>query len=400
MEVMEGQIREYAWGSRTALADLLGRPVPSPRPQAELWLGAHPATPATLRRERGVVPLTEVIETEPERTLGAESIAKFGRRLPFLLKVLAAAEPLSIQAHPDEARAAAGFAEERAAGVPLTAPERTYVDPYHKPELLVAVERFDALCGFQDPAASARLLARLRVSALDTVGRGGVVAALRDPDPAVGLRDAVTALLTVPAERRSSLVSAVAVAAKELAGEHPSYDLVGELAARYPGDIGVVVAMLLNRVTLAPGEAVWMPAGNPHAYLEGVGIEIMSASDNVLRGGLTRKRVNVPELLKNLRFEVLADPVVKPRKVARGVTGWPVPIPDFALVRAVVSPAGPVVLPRGGPRIVLCLRGTVAVDDGEQAVALRGGAAAFAPAAAGAVTVTGDGEVYQASVGE
>jgi len=393
VDLLDGPVRGYAWGSRTALAELRGRSAPSQTPEAELWLGAHPASPAVLHWEHGPTPLTEVITKDPDAVLGAAVARRYGSRLPFLLKVLAAAQPLSLQAHPDAGQAAAGYAAEEAAGVAPDAPERTYVDASHKPELLVAVGPFDALCGFRDPGDSADLLAALGVPAL-----AGTVAALRSPDPAVALRAAVHGLLTMPAAASATLVGEVVAAAGPLAGGHSSYALAGALAERYPGDVGVVVAMLLNRVRLAPGDAVWMPAGNLHAYLAGVGVEIMAASDNVLRGGLTPKHVNVPELLRVLRFEVLTDPVVRPRPVAPGVVGWPVPVPDFTLVRAVVDGA-PVTLPGGGPRIVLCLRGLVGVDDGAGPLTLRGGQAGFTTAAGGPVRVAGSGDIFQAGTG-
>jgi mannose-6-phosphate isomerase len=385
MQHLDAPIRGYAWGSRTAIAGLQGRPTPTEAPEAELWLGAHPGAPAVLA-DSGT-PLDAAITADPVGLLGDDVAGEYGPRLPFLLKVLAAAEPLSLQAHPDPVQAAAGFAAEDAAGVPRNAPHRTYVDAHHKPELLVAVEEFDALCGFRSPAGSADLLAALGVPAL-----AEVVADLRRPDPADALRAAVTGLL-----RHASPGHLVAAVVEAAAGRR-GYELVGELAARYAADAGVVLALLLNRVRLRPGEAVWMPAGNLHAYLRGLGVEIMAASDNVLRGGLTPKHVNVPELLRVLRFEVLVDPVVRPVEVSPGVDTWPVPVRDFALFRAVPR-GGSVELPGDGPRVVLCLRGEVTVDDGVAAVALRGGTAAFAAAGTKPVVVSGTGEVFQATTG-
>jgi mannose-6-phosphate isomerase len=378
-------IRGYAWGSRTAIAALQGRPVPASGPEAEMWMGAHPGAPAVLAATGE--PLDSAIAADPEGWLGADVAAEFGPRLPFLMKVLAAAEPLSLQAHPSTEQAVEGFAADEAAGVPRDASHRTYVDRHHKPELLVAVEEFDALCGFRAPAESAGHLAALGVPALEPV-----VAELRRTDPAAALRGAVTALLTMPVP--GPMVAATVDAAAGRAG----YELIGDLAARYAGDPGVVLSQLLNRVRLAPGEAVWMPAGNLHAYLRGFGVEIMAASDNVLRGGLTPKHVNVPELLRVLRFEVLDDPVVHPVDLAPGLCTWPAPVPDFALHRASVA-GPPVHLPGGGPRVVLCLTGEVTVDDGVAPVTLPGGSVAMAPAGTKPLTATGAGVLYQASVG-
>jgi mannose-6-phosphate isomerase len=379
MERLEGPVRPYAWGSRTSIAALQGRPVPSDGPEAELWLGAHPDSPAVLPRPGGAVSLPDLIAAQPAAMLGEAALARFGPRLPFLLKVLAAAQPLSLQAHPDAARAREAYA----AGQP------SYRDGYAKPELLVAVTEFDALCGFRDPVAAAAELAGLGVAAL-----APVVAALGAGE----LRGAVEALLAWPERDRAELVGAVAAAAAAGAGGPDPAGLAVDLAARYPADVGVVVALLLNRVRLQPGEAVWMPAGNLHAYLSGTGVEIMAASDNVLRGGLTPKPVDVPELLRVLRVEVLADPVVAPVPLAPGLVTWPVPVEEFALFRARVA-GTEVAVPAPGPRIALCLAGAVLVADGAAEVRLGPGQAAVGPAGAKPLAVSGEGEAYVATTG-
>ncbi|MEU8260324.1 mannose-6-phosphate isomerase, class I [Micromonospora sp. NPDC048999] len=382
MELLQGRIRDYAWGSRTAIAQLQGRPVPSDGPEAELWLGAHPGAPATVERAGAPVSLTELLVAEPDHWLGERLVGRFGIRLPFLLKVLAADAPLSLQAHPDAEQAQAGHAAD--------ADRVNYVDPYHKPELLVALSEFDALCGFRDPAVSAAALAAFGVPALEPV-----VAALR-AGPA-GLREAVRLLLSWPEAERPGLVADVLAA--EAGG--PDATLARGLAVDYPADPGVLVALLLHHVRLAPGEAIWMPAGNLHAYLSGTGVEIMAASDNVLRGGLTPKRVDVRELLRVLRFEVLDEPVVAPVPVAPGVVTWPVPVEDFALHRVELTADGRgawLALP--GPRVVLCRAGRLTVDDGVGTVVLEPGQAAVGSAAAGGpLVIGGEGEAFVATCG-
>ncbi len=374
MQRLVNPIRAYTWGSRSVIAALQGRTPPSDGPEAELWIGAHPADPSILDRPQGPVSLLEAIAADPQGTLGGTAAAEFGPRLPYLLKVLAADQPLSLQAHPDARQAAAGYA----------AGNVSYVDQYHKPELLVAVSEFSALCGFRDPKESADLLAGLDVPAL-----APVVTALRAGAPD-GLHKAVHTLLTWPVGERREVVDAVVGSGS---------DLAARLAAHYPGDLGVVVALLLNHVTLAPGEAIWMPAGNLHTYLSGTGVEIMAASDNVLRGGLTPKRVDVAELLRVLRFEVLADPVVRPMAVVPGVVTWPTPVREFALYRALLDGAAQrVEVALTGPREVLCLRGEVRVDDGVAPVTLGPGEAAFGPAAGARLTCTGAGELYLAAL--
>jgi mannose-6-phosphate isomerase len=353
---LASRIQPYAWGSRTVIATLQGRK-PSDEPEAELWLGAHPSAPSWADG----VPLTALLAGDPGRLLGSSTVERFGPRLPYLLKVLAAAGPLSLQAHPDAEQAAVGHVRD---------PDN-YVDPYHKPELLVALDDFEALCGFRDPGATAAALAELGVAAL-----APLIELLQGKD----LRGAVELVLGLPP-------GAPVVA--EVAAAHP---LASGLAAKYPGDAGVLLALLLNHVHLRPGEAVFMPAGNLHAYLRGTGIEIMAASDNVLRGGLTPKRVDVPELMRVLRYEVLADPVVHPVPEGPGLVSWRPPVAEFALSRATPAEA-PVTLPGGGPRILLCVDGTVSVSGSP----LESGAAVFVGADEPPVTVSGPGTVFQAS---
>jgi mannose-6-phosphate isomerase len=415
MERLANPVRHYAWGSHTAIARIQGRSAPTGQPEAELWLGAHPDAPSALRRDGGEVPLTEVIAADPAGTLGPAVASRYDARLPFLLKVLAAAEPLSLQAHPDQEQAAAGYDAEERAGIPRDAPQRSYRDRFHKPELLVAVEPFEALCGFRHPHRAAADLAALGVPGLSST-----VDVLAGSDRGAALRDAVTGLIGLPTGAREELVSAVVQAARERGADPPSGSdriltgaeggdragpdgdrpapLAVRLGQRYPGDIGVVVALLLNQVRLEPGEAVWMPAGNLHAYLHGTGVETMAASDNVLRGGLTPKHVDVPELLRVLRFEVLDDPVVPPREIGPGLVTWAAPVDEFVVHRAVLGDGGPqaLELPGAGVRIVLCLDGQLRVDDGVAPLTLTGGQAGFAPAGR-RVRLSGRGTAFQAA---
>ncbi|MFE9188791.1 mannose-6-phosphate isomerase, class I [Micromonospora sp. NPDC007208] len=385
MEPLYGPIRDYAWGSRSAIALLQGRSVPSAGPEAELWLGAHPGAPAHVDRAGLRVSLCDLVRDEPGQWLGQRVSERFGSRLPFLLKVLAADSPLSLQAHPDAEQAQAGYAAE--AGRPEG--QRNYSDPHHKPELLVALTPFEALCGFRDPVESAEALAAFGVPAL-----APVVAALRT-GPA-GLRTAVRTLLGWPVATRHDLLAAVLASP----ADGPDAELTRRLAEAYPGDPGALVALLLHHVRLVAGEAIWMPAGNLHAYLSGCGVEIMAASDNVLRGGLTPKRVDVDELLKVLRFEVLDDPVRAPEPVGPGVDWWPVPVDDFALHRVRVDAAVPsVTLPLPGPRVVLCAGGSITVDDGAGALTLASGEAAIGTSSDAALRIDGAGVAFVATSG-
>ncbi|MFD0518110.1 mannose-6-phosphate isomerase, class I [Paractinoplanes durhamensis] len=380
MYALTGVIRPYAWGSHSVIADLQGRPSPTEAPEAELWLGAHPGDPSTVTVEGAQVSLPGLIADNPKAQLGEQVAAVFGPRLPFLLKVLAAGAPLSLQAHPSLEYARAAYARQEAdPSLP-----KNYTDANHKPEMLVAITPFEALCGFRAPGAAADDIEAFGIDAL-----GPVVAALRAGD----LAGAVQTLLSWPEGDRRELIDAVVAAGTS--------ELATSLAGFYPGDPGVLVALLLNHVRLQPGEAIWMPAGNLHAYLKGAGVELMAASDNVLRGGLTPKRVDVPELLKVLRFEVLDDPILRATEVAPGILTWPVPIPDFVLYRVEVDGTGaPVEVPADGPRIILATAGDMFVGESIDGtpIELTCGNAAYAPADAGKLKIAGAGQAFIATV--
>ncbi|MFC4070739.1 mannose-6-phosphate isomerase, class I [Actinoplanes subglobosus] len=387
---LTGVIRPYAWGSRTAIAELQGRPA-GDGPEAELWLGAHPGDPSTVPGPDGPVDLVHLIGDDPAGQLGDDVLRTFGARLPYLLKVLAAGAPLSLQAHPDAEYAKMAYARQEAD----PAAPKNYTDAYHKPEMLVALTPFEALCGFRDPAVAAAVIGELGLPRLEPV-----VTALRGDD----LAEAVRLLLTWPAGDRDALIDEVVAAARAVPPGHEhadSFTLATDLAAHYPGDPGVLVALLLNLVRLAPGEAIWMPAGNLHAYLNGLGVELMAASDNVLRGGLTPKRVDVDELLRVLRFEVLHDPLLHATTVEPGVETWAVPVGDFVLYRIELDGTRPPIeVPAKGPRIVLCTEGTVFAGQSEDGtpVELGPGTAAYVPAGAGAIKVAGTGRLFVAAV--
>ncbi|WP_326560857.1 mannose-6-phosphate isomerase, class I [Micromonospora sp. NBC_01796] len=389
MEPLYGPIRDYAWGSRTVIAGLQGRSVPSAGPEAELWLGAHPGSPAMVCQQDARISLVELLAAEPGRWLGDEVLARFDGRLPFLMKLLAPEAPLSLQAHPDPDQARTGYAADQ--DLPPTA-HRNYVDPYHKPEVLVAIAPFEALCGFRDPRESAAVLEAFDIPALKPV-----VACLRTG--VAGLRDAVQRLLTWPAVDRAALVETVR--STDLGPEFTEeQELVRRLAGWYPADPGVLVALLLNHVRLEPGSAIWMPAGNLHAYLRGAGVEIMAASDNVLRGGLTPKHVDIAELLRVLRFEVLEDPLLAPAPVAPGVVTWPVPVDDFALYRVRLDDALPEArLTVTGPRVLVGTSGAVTVRDAAGAVTVEPGRAAIGAADGGELVFSGRGEVFVGAAG-
>ncbi|MGI9063722.1 MAG: mannose-6-phosphate isomerase, class I [Pseudonocardiaceae bacterium] len=360
MKLLQGAVRPYAWGSRTAIAELLGTAVPAPHPQAELWLGAHPAAPSLLE---GGGTLLDAVLADPVHQLGAWCAAQWGNRLPFLLKVLAADEALSLQAHPSAQQAAAGFAREEALGIPLGAPERNYSDPHHKPELVCALTEFAALAGFRNPARSVELLTALATGERGAPGLMPYRELLAGQPDADGLRALFTTWITLPQPAIDTLLPPVLDACVALVRAGGPFATecrtVLALAEVHPHDVGVLGAALLEHIVLAPGEALYIPAGSLHTYLRGTAVEIMANSDNVLRGGLTPKHVDVPELVRVLDFTRGELPVLRGERCGPRETSYPTPALEFRLSRLDWSAGDtlPVGLACGGPQILLCTDG-------------------------------------------
>ncbi|MFD8811747.1 mannose-6-phosphate isomerase, class I [Streptomyces sp. NPDC059627] len=381
MDRLDNTIRPYAWGSPTAIPKLLGVE-PSGEPQAEMWMGAHPGAPS--RTARGT--LVEVIDANPKAELGEAAVARFGPRLPFLLKILAAGAPLSLQVHPNLEQAREGYEDEERRGIPVDAPDRNYKDANHKPELICALTEFDGLCGFRDPERTAELLDGLGVDSLKPY-----VDLLRAHPEDAALREVLTAILTADREEMAHTVAEATAACTRLGGDYAPY---ADLAHHYPGDPGVIAAMLLNHVRLQPGEALFLGAGIPHAYLDGLGVEIMANSDNVLRCGLTPKHVDVPELLRVVRFEAGDAGVLRPEAAPDGEEVYETPIDEFRLSRYVLpegTAAHDLTLPT--PQILLCTAGTVRVGEDD----LAPGQSVFVPAGEKA-EVSGAGTLFRATV--
>jgi mannose-6-phosphate isomerase len=398
MDLLDNVIQPYAWGSRTAIAELLGQPSPSAHSQAELWLGAHPGGPSRVRRGSNVQTLLDAIRSSPERELGEAVARRFGTELPFLLKVLAAETPLSLQTHPSLAQAREGYARENALGVPLSAPHRNYKDANHKPELICALTPFDALCGFRRADETLALLDTLGLAVLEPL-----IAPLRASPDAQGVARLFESLMTLPREQRGPLVDAVVSACAAKAGEGGRFAeelrwgvRLGEL---YPGDPGVIGALLLNLVRLQPGEAIYLPAGNLHAYLKGVGVEIMANSDNVLRGGCTPKHVDVPELLRVLDFRCGPIGVVRATSSDGVEHVYATPTEEFRLSRIELRPGVALSPQRRGPEILLCTGGAARLSIGSQVIELPRGASVFVSASDGAYMLVGDGVVFRATAG-
>jgi mannose-6-phosphate isomerase len=385
VDLLRPVIRPYAWGSRYGIATLQGRPVPAEGPEAELWMGAHPSAPSGLDRDGRPATLDAVIAVGPGRELGPDCVARFGARLPFLLKVLSADRALSIQVHPSRAQAKAGFRAENERGLAPDDPARNYIDDWPKPELLCALTPFEVLAGLRTPADAAGILRALAVDQLQPL-----VAGLEQGTSDLG--GVLESVLRWPEGGRKELVNQVVAACERLASVDGPYagtcTAALRVALEHPGDLGLVALLLMRHTVLEPGEAVFMPAGGLHAYLRGTGIELLANSDNVVRAGLTGKHIDVPELLR-LVDPSAAVPVLSPRVLPGGIACFDTPAPEFGLCLLELS--GPALaLPGPGPRILLGLSGRAHLrSSAGQELELNRGESCFIPFADGPVHATG-----------
>lgn len=385
--LMQNPIQGYDWGSHDALTTLFGIPNPAGKPQAELWMGAHPNGCSEVTLAGDVQKLSTLIESAPADVLGDATVARFGS-LPFLFKVLCAEKALSIQVHPSKAQAEAGFAKEEAVGISPKAANRNYKDPNHKPELVFALTPYQAMNGFR---AIPAILALFDAMALPALAE--LTAALRQSQDEAGLQHFFHQLLILDGARKEeALAGLLAYAAARQDDE--TFALITSLAAQYPGDVGLFSPLLLNVVTLKPGQAMYLDAGTPHAYVRGTGLEIMANSDNVLRAGLTPKYIDVAELLDCTRcLPKPDDQILLAPHLEGAVQHFEVPVPDFTFS---VYPAGEHALTTASAEILFAIDGTVTLQQGEQSLRLEKGQSAFVPAATGSYQLLAEGRVARA----
>lgn len=394
--LLRNTIQEYAWGSTTAIPELLGKPVPAIRPQAELWMGAHPKAPSQVLCDGVWRSLLEVIYNQPEEVLGREIAARFSNKLPFLFKVLAAAKPLSIQAHPNEEQARRGFVRENELGIPLDDPQRSYRDGNHKPEIICALTPFWALNGFRRIEEMLALFDKIQTPSL-----AEPLDLLRSSPNRVGLRTFFRTLVAMNRRQQEQIVKETVAVVERQASLNPVWMWMTTLHYQYPGDIGVLSPILLNLVRLAPGQALFLSAGRLHAYLEGVGIELMANSDNVLRGGLTLKHMDVDELLAILKFTDGEVTILEPDKLFTGEAVYSTEAAEFVLSVVRVDKGDPFVSTcERSVEIILCLEGEAAITDLSDGTTtlVSGGTSIIVPAAVRQYRINGNATIYKAAV--
>ena len=393
---LKNTIQEYVWGSRTAIPELMGQPSPADQPQAELWMGAHPKAPSFVQIDNDWSSLADLIHEYPVDILGQWVAEKYHATLPYLFKVLAAAEPLSVQAHPGLDAAKAGYAREERSNIPFNAPERNYKDPNHKPECLCALTSFWGLCGFRRVSEAYSLLSRLCPDSL-----GDTLCLLEKNTQANGMQTFFQTIMGMRPQNQTQVVREAVRHAKSIKRKAPEYDWVIKLNHTYPSDIGVIFPAILNLVHLEPGQALFLGPGELHAYLKGVGIEIMANSDNVLRGGLTSKHRDADELMRILSFEEKAVDILLPENRDNHIGSYRTPAREFEL--SVISLGvgdvhmGPV---DRNVEILFCTAGEHSITDAGSRRTLRiaSGASVLIPAAVPGYTINGQGIIYKAAV--
>ena len=383
MKKMANSLQNYAWGSKTALTSLYGMANPKQLPMAELWMGAHPKSPSTVEEHGKPRSLRDVIAANPQQMLGDAVAKRFGE-LPFLFKVLCADQPLSIQVHPCKRAAEEGFARENAASIPLNSAERNYKDANHKPELVYALTPFKAINGFRE--------LKEMVSLLEPVAGAHpqIAQFLRQPN-LESLAALFSTLLSLENDAKSHALAVLMTTAQQHQGE--PWQTITDIAVQYPDDSGLFSPLLLNVITLQPGEAMFLFAETPHAYLHGVALEVMANSDNVLRAGLTPKYIDIPELMANLKFEEKpASQLLTQPEQHENSLDFPIPVDDFSFSIHTVTDK-PLSVRQDSAALLFCIEGEATLVCGQQQLVLKPGESCFVAANDPSLTIVGHGRV-------
>lgn len=384
MQKLINSVQNYAWGSKTALTELYGIANPSQQPMAELWMGAHPKSSSKVQDAHGqTVSLRDVIDSNKSALLGDAVANRFGE-LPFLFKVLCAAQPLSIQVHPNKHNSEVGFAKENAAGIPMDAAERNYKDPNHKPELVFALTPFLAMNAFREFSEIVSLLQPVS-------GAHPAIAHFLQAPNAESLSQLFASLLNMKGEEKSRALAVLKAALNSQQGE--PWQTIRVISEFYPDDSGLFSPLLLNVVKLNPGDAMFLFAETPHAYLQGVALEVMANSDNVLRAGLTPKYIDIPELVANVQFVAKPASQLLTTPVKNGAElDFPIPVDDFAFSLHDLS-AQETAIAQQSAAILFCVEGEAVLSKGEERLVLKPGESAFIGAQESPVSASGVGRL-------
>jgi len=388
---LDNVIQNYVWGSKTSIADLFGIENKDGSPLAEIWMGAHPNGCSKIAATGEL--LSEMISNNPSDTIGEYTQQRFGE-LPYLFKVLAADKPLSVQVHPKLSDAQSGFEKENKLGIALNAFNRNYKDANHKPELVYALTFYRAMNGFRSLNDMISIFEQAAVATL-----ADDLAALKSNQNSDGLRTFFTTVMSLSGEQKAQALAELKAnistkSTTKMARE--AFAMVVEFAEDFADDIGLFSPLLLNVIELAPGEAMFLHAATPHAYVQGTGLEIMANSDNVLRAGLTPKFMDIPELIAHTEFhsipsaDILLAPVKKDNK-----DNYPIPVDDFGfeVIKAMAATRTQYVR---GAEILFCINGEVTVENGDTTLTLKAGESLFVCNSAQAYSYQGDGTIARA----
>jgi len=394
---LRNQIRNYAWGSKTYISHLQGKDEISEEPQAELWMGTHPQSPSRIMINGKEESLLKVISEDPRKMLGEKTAGNFNNELPFLFKILAAASPLSIQAHPNKKQAERGFNLENIQGISLHSSERNYIDNNHKPELICALTSFEAMCGFQ-PIKD--IVERIKYLKLEDQIPG--IIELDINSSAANLKKIFSTLLRTPEEIQTKCIGVLINRITKLEPRNENDKLIfkwiSKLAAIYPKDMGVFLPLFLNVIKLKLGEGLFIDAGILHSYLNGCGVEIMANSDNVLRGGLTSKKVDIPELIKTLKFEESGLKKIKP-KIVNNEYIYHTSAREFQLSKLIIKDDEPFVKSNlFSAEIILCTMGSGEIKWLDSVMELKQGESVFIPFSISEYSINGDLHLFRVLV--
>lgn len=392
---MDNPIQSYAWGSRTAIGELMGQVGPTAKPQAEIWMGAHPKAPSKVWYENRWQPLHQLIAQYPHEMLGNDVSNQFDNTLPYLFKVLAAGEPLSIQAHPDMHQARDGYQRENLQGIALDAANRNYKDDQHKPECMCALTTFWGLCGFRSLTDMMTI-----VGPVWPMSYNHILNVLTQSFNPKGLQLLFDKLMRLEIKSRKELVSKIVENVLKIKEGNRAYDWIIKLNEKYPGDIGVIAPLLLNIIKLEPGDAIFLPARQLHAYLDGLGIELMANSDNVLRGGLTPKYVDVNELIKILDFNPHNPDKLTCRSNGKTECVYHSPAKEFILAELTTATDTPHEIKNrpDGPEVIFCIEGTANITriNKSDDITVKQGHSVFVPSVVNEYTIKGDARLFRA----
>jgi len=372
---LTGQVQHYAWGGKNYIASLIGLNSAKDQPCAEWWLGAHPSVPSEIENVTGKQSLIEFLSQNPT-ALGQASRQQFGDELPYLLKILDVEKPLSIQLHPTKAQAEKGFEAENAKGVSLTDKTRTYKDRNHKPEMMIALSDFWLLHGFK---TKSQILATLNARP----SLQPLVEKLSTQSLAEFYADVMLADQSTLANWLLPIIEANQQPYKngKLTLDNPDYWVLYTMEAMAISpeklDAGLVCFYLFNIVHLKEGEGIFQDAGIPHAYLRGQNVELMACSDNVIRGGLTPKYVDIVELLKIVDCREVIPQIILAAPQNHSEFTYKTPVKDFALAQIRVEPEQHTKVNLQSAGILLVMQGELKIQEKSAALTLKQGESAF-----------------------